>query len=355
MLKLIKPAGRKNYVIRGTIAGKRIHKSTGTDQRKLAEAQRRQLETQLIERASLGTAATLTFAEAALTYIESGGEARYLEKILRHFGPHKLLREINNDEINKAARVLYPQAAQNTIQRQLITPISAVYSMAVKDDLAPVRQFRRRGKPNPRIHWLTPEEAERVIEAAGEIAPHILRPLAIMLGGGARAAEALRVTAATFYRSTGEAFIEETKNGEPRMIRFPRRALKLIEAGELPEYGPICLTPKGVPYVIREHCGGQMKGAFDRLSEAAELSFHLTPHILRHTWATWYHAQTHDFGALLDLGGWKRADVANVYRKIAPEDLGDRLHATGWDFTRADFRKARDTSRGGVTRLARGS
>jgi len=175
--------------------------------------------------------------------------------------------------------------------------------MAVKDDLAPVRKFRRRGNANTRVRWLTPEEAERVIEAAADLAPHILRPLALILGGGLRAAEALHVTVAAFYRSTGETMIEETKNGDPRMIRLPKRELDLITAEDLPQIGQICLAPKGAPYVIRAHCGGQMKGAFDKISDAADLPFHPTPHILRHTWATWYHPQTRDFGALLDLGG----------------------------------------------------
>lgn len=294
-----------------------------------------------MQRAALGAAATLTFAEAALTYIESGGDGRFLAKILHHFGPDMLLREITNEELNKAARKIYPNAAPNTIQRQLITPVTAIYNMAAEDDLVPARKFRRRGKSNARINWLTPEQAEAVIEAAAEIAPHTLRPLALMIGGGLRSAEALRVSASTFYRATGEAMIEETKNGHPRMIRLPKRALDMITAEDLPERGPICLTPKGVPYVIRENGGGQMKGAFDKISEAADLPFHLTPHILRHTWATWYHAQTRDFGALLDLGGWRSANVANIYRKIAPEDLGDRLFAAGWDFTRAAFRGQR--------------
>jgi hypothetical protein len=34
----------------------------------------------------------------------------------------------------------------------------------------------------------------------------------------------------------------------------------------------------------------------------------------------------------MDLGGWDKADTANRYRKIAPDDLGARLLAHGWDF-----------------------
>ena len=57
---------------------------------------------------------------------------------------------------------------------------------------------------------------------------------------------------------------------------------------------------------------------------------------MRHTWATWFYAQTRDFGALLDQGGWAKADMANRYRKIAPDDLTDRLLAMGWNFSVRD-------------------
>lgn len=68
----------------------------------------------------------------------------------------------------------------------------------------------------------------------------------------------------------------------------------------------------------------------------------VTPHVLRHTWATWFYAQTRDFGTLTDQGGWSKADMANRYRKLAPDDLSERLLKHGWDF-RAYLPKDRRT------------
>jgi len=339
MLTLYRRDGKGNYYIRGTVAGQRIYKSTGTDKRRLAEAHRVRLEIEIEERRAFGRKATITFGEAALTYIESGGSTRFLGRILEYFGPDTLLRDVDQDAVNRAARELYPEAALATIDRQLITPISAVVTMAAEDGLCELRKFRKRAKDKARIRWLTPEEGESLISAAREVAPHLIRPLGILLGSGARTGEALRIQRATFHEATGEAFIEETKNDEPRMIRFPRRALDMICEAELPEVGPICLTPKGRAYVMRAHGGGQIAEAFKKTREAAGLGPEVTPHVLRHTWATWFYSQTRDFGALMDLGGWKKSDMANRYRKIAPEDLADRLFAHGWDFTREDFRR----------------
>ena len=329
-----------NWYIRGTVAGRRVYQSARTDDRALADAQRIRIERKILERASYGREATTTFAEAALTYLETGGEGRFLKKILEYFGPDTLLADIDNAAVSRAARALYPKAAPSTINRQLVTPISAVYKLASEDGLCPPRVFRRRKGDRARLRWLTPEEAERMIVALTTDHPlrrHALRPFAFFLGSGARPIDGIRLQVQTFYPATGEAFIPRSKNGEGRMVRLPRRALDLMLQRPLPQRGPLLTTPKGKGYVARQNGGGQFKSAFDRARRAAGLEDDVTPYTLRHTWATWFYAQTRDFGALMDQGGWKKADMANRYRKIAPEDLASRLHAHGWDFTRTDF------------------
>lgn len=38
----------------------------------------------------------------------------------------------------------------------------------------------------------------------------------------------------------------------------------------------------------------------------------------------------------MDLGGWAKADMANRYRKFAPDDLGERLRKCGWNLDHKD-------------------
>ncbi|MEL6278814.1 MAG: tyrosine-type recombinase/integrase, partial [Pseudomonadota bacterium] len=134
------------------------------------------------------------------------------------------------------------------------------------------------------------------------------------------------------YLATREAWFDQTKTDQPRMIHYPARTAELLAGADLPEVGAVFRTPKGAPYVVRKGSGGQIERAFKLAREAAGLGPDVTPYILRHTWATWFYAQTRDFGALMDLGGWAKADTANRYRKIAPADLGDRLAVHGWRF-----------------------
>ncbi len=330
-LKKFRRNGQGNYYIRGTVQGQHIYESTGTSIAAQADAIRIRREAEILERGAYGKAQTLTFAEAALAYMKAGGEARFLLPILNYFGPDMMLAQIDNAAINAAASKLYPNSANSTINRQLITPVSAVINMAAEEGLATPRKLKRRKGENIRTRWLTPEEAEALISAA---APHILPAIGFMLGGGCRSAEALTIQMRHFYPATGEAWLPDTKNGRPRMIQLPDRALELVRALPLPDDGPICRTPRGKAYVMRSNGGGQISAAFTNACEAAGLDpKEVTPHVLRHTWATWFYAQTKDFGGLLDLGGWQKADMAQRYRKIAPADLASRLRRRGWDFT----------------------
>ncbi|QBR38328.1 site-specific integrase [Leisingera sp. NJS201] len=333
-LKLRQKPGSPNWYIRGTVAGIHVDRSTQTSNRKAADAIRIRTEAQILQRAALGKKATATFEEATVNYLMADGEERFLEPLLRHFAGKKL-SEIDNAAINTAAKKLYPNASSATINRQLITPVSAIMNMAAEDKLCDAVKLRRRKVDTKATRWLTPEEFEAF---AAELPPHLSRIIGFMIGTGARVSETLSLQASTFYQGTRQAYLVETKNGHPRMVEFPERARQMICTDDLPETRELFLTSRGKPYEPRENTGGQIKTAFNKARDRAGLESKgprkVTPHTIRHTWATWFYSQTKDFGKLLDLGGWADADTANIYRKIAPDDLPERLLQHGWDFRR---------------------
>lgn len=328
-LNLYKPKAGGPYWVRGTLAGQRIHRSTRTGNRAQAEAWAIRLETQILDRHAYGERATLTFAEAALDYMQTGGEPRFLAKILHHFGEDLRVAEIDNATLARAAAALYPKASAATINRQLIAPVSAVINRAAENGRADPRKFHKIPTKSRRTRWLDPAEMDRILDKAQ---PHLVPILAVLIGGGCRVSEALAIDRADFHPATGEIWLARTKNGHPRMIRLPARARDLVLAHGVPPQGALLRTPKGQPFVLRDNTGGQIQAAFNKARDAAGLGRDVTPHTLRHSWATWYYAATRDYGGLLDLGGW-RSSAAEIYRKIAPANLADRLLAHGWDFT----------------------
>lgn len=321
------------WYLRGTVAGQRVYESTRIGDKRQAEIYRARREAEIIERASFGKAVTYTFAEAALAYMQAGGEGKYLARIIQHFGPRFRLGDLDNDAVNRAAQVLYPEAAPATINRQLITPISAVFNMAADDGKVSPRRFRRRKEPQALPRWLTPEEAERLLEACDG---RLLQIVAFLLGTGARTGEALGLNTRFLYLESQQAHVGITKNGSGKMVEFPTRTKRIMAACGIPEAGAVFRTPKGLPYRVTNDqgskLGGQIKTAFDAARIDAKLSDDVTPHTLRHTWATWHYAQNKDLILLMERGGWRRSEIAMGYTKLAPSDLPARLYTHGWDF-----------------------
>ena len=202
--------------------------------------------------------------------------------------------------------------------------------LAADEELATPRRFKRRREPQGRLRWITPEEAERLLAAAE---PRVRTLIAFLLGSGCRPIEAFDLEVDDLHLATGEAWIWRSKTEAQRMVELPRRSVIALEELER-DVGAVFLTPKGQPYQTRTGSGGQAQTAFNAARDAAGLGRDVTPYTLRHTWATWFYAATRDFGKLLDLGGWAKADTANIYRKVAPADLADRLLAHRWDFDR---------------------
>ena len=109
-LKLNRRRGSPNWYIRGTVRGITVDESTGVADRSAAEAIRAQREWEFIQRSIFGRKATATFLEAAVAYMEAGGERRFLAPLIKHFG-NQPLANIDQAAIDRAAKRLYPHAA----------------------------------------------------------------------------------------------------------------------------------------------------------------------------------------------------------------------------------------------------
>lgn len=331
----------KHYYIRGVheATGRRFELSTGTRSRALAARRLVELTEKLDREAMYGP--QTTFAEAAIKYMKDvPSGARFLRPILLHFGSAALCDEITPQVIDDVARALYPNVQPQTRRRQAIVPINAVLN------------HHKRGGPrkqhvdNKRVRWLTPEEAENLIECAQivdrdadkkAIGYGCERLILTLLGTGCRTSELIAMQRDNINAPTRQAYIANSKNGDARWI--PVEASRAYPAlmRNCPEEGGLFRTPRGVEYKIREHGGGQFAGVFNKARDMAGLASEgdeaVTPHVLRHTWATWYYAATgHNLTWLMEHGGWRKPEMAMRYSKLAPADLAQRIRAHGWTF-----------------------
>lgn len=317
---------------------RRVRRSTEARELKRAEGIAQQIEAETIAalerewKAERGVDET-TFEEAALAYMEAGHDRRFMKKLLHHFRGKRVI-EIEPVDIEKAGLALYPDGAETTRRRQVWTPTNAVIN------------FHKGVRPRPREDnartvWLTPEAFETLIEAATVIRrPNLRLMVQLLVGCGLRTGELLVLDVDDVYADTRQIRVRAedqgaSKSGVARWVTVPERVMPDLREAIEGREGRLFLTPKGEPYVMRNHGGGQIAAAFGKARATAGLSDEITPHVLRHTFATWFYAQTLDQIRLEKEGGWSSPQMVRRYTKLGPADLADRLDAHGWNFRQA--------------------
>ncbi|MFN8829870.1 MAG: tyrosine-type recombinase/integrase [Labrys sp. (in: a-proteobacteria)] len=317
-LKLVQRPGSPNFHLVGTVRGIRIRESTGTADRRKAEEIRARRENEILDQSIHGRAVTVTFASAVVSYVTGGGEKRNLEKLVRELG-NRRLAEIDQELIDATARKLYPSCKPSSHARRVYTPISAVLRHAASYGWCAERTFRR-PEPSPvKTRWLRPAEAQRLIEACS---PHMAKLVLFLLYTGARVSEAVYLDWANVDLSRQHAVFVDTKNGEERGAPLHPAIVSIL--ANLPHRdGAVFRRPDGEPYERRagDHTGGQIKTAFNAAVRRAKLPGGVTPHTLRHTWATWEYAAHKDIYRLMRLGGWKTESMVRRYVKIDATDF----------------------------------
>jgi integrase len=187
-LKLVAPRQGKspNWTIRGAYLGVRVDQTTGTSDKRLAARILAKVRDE-IERGTFSKPGEPTFADAALKYLDAGGEKRFVLKLAERFGETPLAR-IDQAAIDEAARALYPRASPATRNRQVYSPVSAILKTA-----GVLGQLKRPkgAKGNRRLFFFTPEQAGRVLEAAAVIDAEFGLFVTFLLYSGARLSEAL--------------------------------------------------------------------------------------------------------------------------------------------------------------------
>lgn len=297
-LKLEEPRkGRSsNWRVRGTYLGVRLDRSTGSPDKAVARKLLLKWKGE-IERGELSGRPELTFAAAALAYVNAGGETRFLKPIADHFGPAFLAKDMDQVVIDACAVAIYPAATPATRNRQVYSPISAILRhVGIEQEIR--RPKGSRGKQL--THWLRLEQARAAIHAARLIDPEFAAFLILLLYTGARLSEGTGLEWRNVDLTAATALSPKTKTDEPRTMHLP--PVVVAELANLPRRGD---------RVFRFRKSGRLYQLLRKTSEASgvELGFHM----LRHTWATWmriYVKATRE--DLLDTRAW--ADIASVRR-----------------------------------------
>lgn len=326
------------WYVRGTVAVWRggkprsvgIHKSTRCREEAQAEAVKRQIENEVAERNITGREPALTFAQAAARYVELGGEARFLSKPRAHLGAMRI-DQISQRDIDDAGFKAYPNSTA-TRRRQFHTPVIAVLS---KNGIK--TRFERPSGGEKRTIFLRPDQGDKALKAMLDVRyPNPWGPAlaTFLFGQGSRVGETLAIDGRDdISLDSRYAILRDTKNGKERMVTLcPRTIAAVSTLPNLGRKGPLFLRYDGRPYESRENRGYRLR-FWNTAIERIGLDAHIyTPHTARHSWATWFYAQTRDVVRLKAEGGWESEEWQR-YVKLAAPTLGTLAKRLGFDFT----------------------
>ena len=315
------------WYLRGTVRGQPVYESTKTGDKAAAEALRIKRESELLQDSIFGRRANASFLEAAVSYLEHGGETRFVgvydeatgrwSGLIGHFGTRKLAT-IGQIDLDQAAQILLPNATAETRNRQVYTPFIALWRHGAQRDLCEARLWQRpRMRAKPRQRWCPPDEVDLLITHA---APHI-KPLVPFLAlTGARGAEAFDLDWRDVDLTAAWAVFRDTKNGQDRGVPL-HPCLVAILANLAHREGAVFRTARGQPYADRERlAGGQVKTAWAGMCRRAGVEG-VTPHTLRHTFATWLVSTGCSTRVRDELMGHKTGDVGYIYAHVPRADL----------------------------------
>jgi integrase len=316
-LKVVRRKASAQLYIRGTVRGIRVFETTGTDRWEEAEAIRIKRESEVLERSIFGPGATITFAEACVSYLEGGGEAKYLgcyddandrwTLLIGRLGTVPLVK-IGQSEIDDAARSLYPKAGPATRKRQVYAPMCAVLNHAAHRGWLAPPKIKHPKVPKPETKWSSAERLNRLL-------PHLrppLRRLVIFLTyTGARLSEALAVDWDRDINLEARTIIlRKTKNGNMRPLFVPDQLLEeLAKVDSRKRRGPL------FPWKSKNSVHRPLKRACARAGVE-----YLPPHQQgRHTYATWMRSYGGlDLRGLMEAGGWESPASVARYAHVMP-------------------------------------
>ena len=211
-----------------------------------------------------------------------------------------------------AYRMKRRELSDGTLIRELGTLRAALAWAVRRKWITAAPYIERPEAPPPRDRWLTREEADRLLDSAGS--PHVRLFILLALSTGARAGAILDLTWEQVDIENGVIALGRGR-GRKRRATVPMVAelkLELLRAAE----GATTTS-------VIEHRGraiDSIKQGFRAAARRAKLP-NVTPHVLRHTAATWMVQRSVPFEMVAKFLGNSKEMVERVYGHHSPEWL----------------------------------
>ena len=279
------------FYARGTKPdGNPIEQSLHTKDSRQAKEALSKLENTLWRADIYGVESVVTFDQAAVKYVEDGGDPRFIVKVTELLSDVRIA-DIKPLDVRETAKKAYPNCAPATRNRQGITPIQAVINYAhTQGWCAPIR-VKRFPVEKPKRKAVGIE----YLLALEQHAPANLFALMLFLHTtGRRVGDAVGLKPEDLDLDNANAHIKKTKNGESatvQLVPYLVEILRNLETHNGRVFG--YLDSRNLYDTLRRSC------------KRAGIKYLGTHQIGRHSFATALANQNWTSKRIADAGGWK--------------------------------------------------
>lgn len=317
-LKLYAPGerkGNKSYTVYGWWNKKPYEKSLET--RDPEEAHTRFLELQVRLRRQKAANGAYTYGDADEDYrsvrqIEPGSdEAKMLDAIRKQIGTDTAAASISGSDLQRAAIHLYPRHANSTRNRMVIVPAAAILHAAADNQKIPWARYKRL-KEDATAPRPATETAAKLLASNTADYKHLL--MLALFNQGWRISEALAIEWEHIDVDAGMILHNNGKGNE--WSRVPLHPEVLAALKQVPEAER---TGRLFPWQTKS-------GVYKWLRPLVnKLGVKFTPHMARHSFATWTVDNGGDDHDLLATRNWRSLQSTRKYTKVSARRAREAL------------------------------
>ncbi|MEC4683401.1 MAG: site-specific integrase [Nitrospirota bacterium] len=322
-------------------SGERVRRSSGTDQKELAQEYHDRTKAELWKQSKLNERPSRTWEEAASRWLSSRTEGanapnnvRYIEWLTKYL-KNRPLESINRDLIDSLAEKKAKEKRSGAGWKDKGTSVSLQtvnrYMSCLRSILRASWEWGWIDAPPPvvlsksppkRIRFLTRQEADRLMKSCPD---HMGALVSFALATGLRQKNILELewSQVDVVRKLLWIHADQAKGGKDLRIPLSDEAARILE-GEKGKHEARVFTYKGRPM---ETVGG----AFDAAVRKAKIE-NFRFHDLRHTWASWHVQAGTPLAVLQELGGWSNLQMVMRYAHLGENHLAEWASNARADF-----------------------
>lgn len=310
--------------------GKRTRRSTGTDNRKEAEALLAKWRLESHQEKNWGKEPTRTFDELMLLYLDGPSTRKrdterdqYSAKQLYPFFSAREMNSLGAADVTAYINQRLQQGIEPGTINKEVGLLSTAINWARTDlewDIPNPAKGRRLKEPEGRIRWISRQEAEALLKAAHS-APHLIDFIKLGLHTGMRKGEMLGLEWSRVDLDKGLIYLgsQHQKNGRHGSVPLNAVALEALRSRDK-HRKKYCHDTNWVFCTREGKRIENIKKSFATACRKAGIEdFH--PHDLRHTCATWLVQAGVSIREVAELLRHSNIQVTMRYAHLAPENV----------------------------------